>query len=470
MAAFFNLLGENDTQLKPAICYNTDSIFDFNTGEIKMGDKGKFYINGGMSPAIIGVMGRSNMYKSTFAASLLARIAAIYRQQVVIFDSEDSVGRGTGRFLRIAGDHMKDLVQEQFLKFDATVEYDLAQTEKKLKEFGEKKKAHAKELMLTSPFIDPVTGELQKVWAPTLVSIDSLTEMHSNEEDEMLDSKQGLADSKVKTLYMKDANAKTIFLRKIRRMAIEYGFIIVTTAHYGKTLNLDSYGPTPKQLQFMDQDYGPKGVGSKFLFLTSPQFIVKSCKCLQDDAKECWYKLEGNTPALDVNEIIIQIQRCKNASSGTMHPYVVSQENGLLTEVTDYNYLKREKFGLLGNNVTSQCMFTPKINLTRNTMRGICQTDHTEVRALQLCAQLKYIKDHYSQEAMLSTLGFNANVEEGKLMDFLMSDKNKYSVDRILHSRGYWLPKELEEKDTPEYLSVMDILAEYGLAINGTKS
>lgn len=459
--AFFNLLGESDKQLKPAICYNTDSIFDFNTGEIKLGAGGKFYINGGMSPAIIGVMGRSNMYKSTFAASLLARIAAIYQQQVVIFDSEDSVGRGTGRFLRIGGDHMKELVPEQFLKFDATVDYDLAQTEKKLKEFGEKKKAHAKELMLTSPFIDPTTGDLQKVWAPTLVSIDSLTEMHSNEEDEMLDSKQGLADSKVKTVYMKDANAKTIFLRKIRRMAIEYGFIVVTTAHYGKTLNLDSYGPTPKQLQFMDQDYGPKGVGSKFLFLTSPQFMVKACKCLQDDAKECWYKLGKNTPALDVNEIIVQIQRCKNASSGTTHPYVVSQENGLLSDITDFNYLKREKFGLLGNNVTQQCMLTPKVNLTRNSVREICKNDHREVRALQLCAQLWYILQHYNQEALMSTFGWNASVTENELMDFLVSDKNKYSVDRILNSRGYWLPKELETKDTPEYLSVMDVLAEY---------
>lgn len=465
--AFFNLLGENEQQLKPAVCFNTDSLFDLMTGELKVGKGGKIYINGGMSPAVIGVMGRSNMYKSTFAASLMARIAAIYGQQVAIFDSEDSVGRGTDRLLRLAGNHMSELVPEQFLKFDATLDYDLATTEKKLKEFGEKKKAHQKELMLTTPFIDPTTGDLQKVWAPTLVFIDSLTEMHSNEEDEMLDSKQGLADSKVKTVYMKDANSKTIFLRKIRRMAIEYGFIIVTTAHYGKQLNLDSYGPTPKQLQFMQQDYGPKGVGSKFLFLTSPQFMVNSCKCLQDDAKECWYKFGANTPKLDVNEIIIQIHRCKNASSGTMHPYVVSQENGLLTEVTDFNYLKQMKWGLTGNNVTCQCMVTPDINLTRNSLRPICQEKPEEIRALQLVAQYKYILDHFNQDALLKTMGFNAAVTEKEFMDFLNSDKHKGLVDRMLHSRGYWLPKELETKDTPEYLSIMDVLALYTKDLKG---
>ena len=61
MAAFFNLLGEDEQQLKPAICFNTDSAFDILTGEIKQGIDGKYYINGGMSPAVIGVMGRSNM-------------------------------------------------------------------------------------------------------------------------------------------------------------------------------------------------------------------------------------------------------------------------------------------------------------------------------------------------------------------------------------------------------------------------
>lgn len=459
--SFFNLLGENDQQLKPAICYNTDSLFDLTTGEIKQGVGGKFYINGGLSPAVIGVIGRSNMYKSTFAASLMARIAAIYQQQVAIFDSEDSVGRGTDRLLRLAGNHMSKLVPEQFLKFDATLEYDIATTEKKLKEFGEKKKQHQKELMFTTPFIDPITGNPQKAWAPTLIFIDSLTEMHSNEEEEMLDGKQGLADSKVKTVYMKDANAKTIFLRKIRRMAVEYGFIIVNTAHYGKQLNLDSYGPNPKQLQFMEQDYGPKGVGSKFLFLTSPQFIIKTCKCLQDDSKECWYKLGVNTPKLDINEITIQIHRCKNAASGTLHPYIVSQENGLLTDVTDYHYLKQMKYGLTGNNVTCQCMITPDINLTRNTIRQTCMDKPEEIRALQLVAQMRFMLTNFNNDALLSTFGFGANVSEKEFCDFLTNDKHKGLVDRMLHSRGYWLPKELEDKDTPEYLSIMDVLAMY---------
>lgn len=456
----FDLFGDSQPVSTPR-CFNSDSPWDYMTGDMTQGVDGKYYINGGLSPAIIGIMARPNMYKSTIAASLMARVAAIYQQQMAIFDSEDSISRGTDRLLRMAGDHRADLQDGQILKFDATTEYDLAMTEKKLAEIGRLKMEHKKEFTFTTPFLDTVTLKKQQVWAPTLILLDSLTEMHGGEEDEMIDSKQGLNDSKVKTVYMKDANAKTIFLRKIRRMAVEYGFIIVATAHYGKQLNLDSYGPTPKQLQWMQQDHGPKGVGSKFLFMTSPQLFVKSCKCLQDDAKECWYKLNGSTPKTDINEIIGEIQRCKNAASGTTHPYVVSQESGLLSDISDYNYLKSMKnFGLQGNNVTCQCVLTPDINLTRNTVRGICQESAEERRALQLMAQLCYIQNNWNDESIKNTFGFSMKVEPQKLMDWLKSDKNKYSIDRVLHSRGYWLPEEIEKtsKDLKEYMSIFDVI------------
>ena len=94
-------------------------------------------------------------------------------------------------------------------------------------------------------------------------------------------------------------------------------------------------------------------------------------------------------------------------------------------------------------------------------MRGVCQDKPEEIRALQLAMQLCLIGAHFSQDAIMNTFGWNAAITPDTLMDFLKSDKNKYTVDRILHSRGYWLPKELEDDSTPEYLSIMDILDLY---------
>lgn len=460
--AFFNLFS-NEKPTAPNVLFCSDTAFDTMVGELRQGVDGKFYVNGGLGPGLMGIMARPNMYKSTFAGSILTRIAAIYQQNLALFDSEGSVSKGTDRIYRTAGNHASELTPEQVMMFNAETEYDLAAVLMKMKEIGEVKKTHRKEFTLTTPFLDQTTGKAQQVWAPTLIFLDSLTDMHGGEEEELLEGKQGINDSKVKTVYMKDANAKTIFIRKALRYATEYGFIIVASAHYRKILNMDSYGPTPKQLQFMQQDYGPKGVGSEFMFRTSPQFFVKNCKCLQDDAKECWYKLNGSTPNTDINEILGEIQRCKGAASGTVHPYIVSQSDGLLSDLTDYNYLKSMKFGLSGNNVTCQCVFKPDVNLTRNSVRGICHNDKTEVRALQLMAQLCYVQKNWNNNAIKNTFGFDLHVEPEKLMEWMTSDKNKYTIDRVLASRGYWLPKEIESglESCPEYMSIFDVLSEY---------
>ena len=74
---------------------------------------------------------------------------------------------------------------------------------------------------------------------------------------------------------------------------------------------------------------------------------------------------------------------------------------------------------------------------------------------------MRFMLTNFNNDALLSTFGFGANVTEKEFCDFLTNDKHKGLVDRLLHSRGYWLPRELEDKDTPEYLSIMDVLAMY---------
>ena len=467
-------------QSEPIFCYNTDTIFDYVTGDCVLGNDGKLYINGGLSAAISGVLSRPQMFKSTFATSLMTRIASIYQQQMAIYDSENSVTRGTDRLVRMAGNHRPGLTEEQILKFNALTEYDLDGVLTSIKDLVAYKKAHAKEIQFTTPFNDYRTGEPFKVMAPTLILIDSLTEVRSTAEAELINGKmdkegnykggEGIDGGKSNTVYMLDANKKTTFLRNVMKLAAEGNLIVVCTAHYGKQLNLDSYGPSEKLTQWMKQDRAPKGVGSKFMFYTSPQVLIEAVKCLQDDAKECWYKLNGSTPKTDINEILCQVQRCKNSLSGTMHPYVVSQDSGLLSDITDYNYLKQQKFGLLGNMVTQQCFLTPKVNLTRNSVRGICQQDASEIRALQLAAQLCYIKTSWNADTLWNTFGIDTSIKPEEIMDFLNSDKNKYTVERVLNSRGYWLPIEIEKSGSyPEYMSIFDVLGVCSEAIKTSR-
>ena len=153
------------------------------------------------------------------------------------------------------------------------------------------------------------------------------------------------------------------------------------------------------------------------------------------------------------------MQRSKGNASGVTHPFVVSTDSGLTTECTDYAYLRTvgKGFSMTGNNVTHQPLLMPDTNITRNTFRSICQKDHRVVRALQLGAQLLYIQNNWSSNGW----DFSMKPDPKKFVDFLMSDKSPYTVDRILNSRSYWLPEELTTKETPEYLSIVDILELY---------
>lgn len=434
--------------------FNTDTMFDLMSGSFVRGYDGKFVCNGGLSASLMGTCGRSNTYKSTWTASLMMRAASIYDTQVYIADSEDSISRSIERILRFAGNHSSKLTPEYVVALDATTEYDLAKLLATIQEIGEAKLAMKKEAIITTPFLDPKTNERVKTLVPTFLFIDSLTECHSTAEDKMI-TDLGLDDAKVKTAYMADSNGKTLFLRQAKRFAAKYGIELVMTAHYGTKLNLDPYAAAAqKSMPWMKADEAAKGVGSKFYFLTAVQALITGATRVVDDAKQAKYKLTPQTSPTDLNEITVLMQRCKGNASGLTHPFVVSQESGLLQDVSDYHYLRAyaKGFSMSGNNVTHQSMFLPDVNMTRNSFRGICQKDPRLAKALQLGAQLYYIQTNWNDAGFT----FPIKVEPAKLVEAILSDKNKMSMDRILNSRSYWLPDEI--KDDKEYMSILDIL------------
>ena len=451
--AMFSIGGSVDI-IKPAqsINFNTDTMYDLLSGSASRGFDGKWYLNAGLSASLTGICGRAGMFKSTFAASLMMRTAAIYDSQVYVADSEDSITRSIERIVRFGGEHSKRLNPDYIVPIDCTTEYDLAKLLKLIQEIGEEKLKNRDAMTITTPFIDLQTNERIRTLLPTVILIDSLSELHATVEDQMI-SDLTLDDTKVKTAYMADSNAKTLFLRHAKKYAATYGIELVLTAHYGQKLNLDSYLPAPKTLQWGSQNEASKGTGSKFNFLTANLALISSCVKLVADDKSCKYKLDAQTSPTDLSEIAVLMQRCKNNASGLVHPFVVSQENGLLESASNYNYLRNMKaFGFTGNNVTHQCVFLPDVSMTRNSFRGICEKDHRLSRALQLAAQLCYIQNNWSSAGW----EFPLKVDPKQLVDVLYSDKNKMSVDRVLHSRGYWLPEEIPSDQ--EYLSIIDVL------------
>lgn len=449
---------ENLEQATESPGYNTDSMFDLMTGSFVRGYDNKWYCNGGMSPAIEGTLGRPGQFKSTLNGSLAMRMCSLYQTEFIIFDSEITIIRDKNRILNMAGDHKGVLEEDNIICLDAKNKYDLESMRELIEEMGEKKLALGKDLYFTTPFLDK-DGNRLKMMRPTVIFIDSWSDCQSKEERDKIDDK-GLDDSTAKTLYMLDANKKTLMMRVLNKYATKYGLEIFTTAHYGPKVNMDPYAPNPKVLQWGSTAESAKNVGGKYQFYTNPQMLINSCSKLQDDARQCKYRLGESTSAVELNELLVLNQRSKGNASGVVHPFIVSQEVGLVTDCTDYSYLRTmgKGFSMTGNNVTHQPFLMPDTNLTRNSFRGICQKDHRVTRALQLGAQWLYVLNNWSSKGY----DFSMKVDPKELVDFLMSDKSPYTVDRILNSRGYWLPDELITPETPEYLSIFDVMEAYG--------
>lgn len=457
----FSLAGSMDgiVQASEDPGFNTDSIFDLMSGSFVRGADSRWYCKGGFGPGIEALLGRSGMFKSTFNASLAMRVCSIYQTEFIIFDSELTIVKDRDRILQMAGNHKGVLSEGNLICLDAKNKYDLESMRDLIEEIGEKKLTmNKKDLWLTTPFLDK-DGNQIKMMRPTVIFIDSWSDCMSQEEKDKISDK-GLDDSTSKTLALLDGNKKSLLMRILNKYASKYGMEILSTAHYGPKPNLDPYAPNPKLLQFGSTNECAKRVGSTYQFYSNPQLLINSCNVLQDDGKQCKYKLGESTSAVELNEILVRIQRSKGNASGIMHPFVVSAEVGLSTECTDYAYLRNvgKGFSMTGNNVTHQPFLMKDVNLTRNTFRGICNEDYRVTRALQLGAQLLYIQNNWSSKGF----DFPMKVEPGKLVDFLTSDKSPYTVDRILGSRSYWLPEELTTKDTPEYLSIIDILEMFG--------
>ena len=438
---------ESDTN---TVSFNTGTLFDLTTGGFDQGKDGKMYLTGGLGCQLNGIVGRNSNFKSTLANSLAMRAANIYNDVgMIVFDTENSVMKDRERALGMA-EELGSLDESQVIWLSGA-NMSLEEFDSKLLDHCKKKEAASKDLMIETPFLDSNHKPIMQL-APTFVFIDSLTEAYCGSEEEMMDelhaSKSGLEDSKSNTVFMKDGNRKTLWTRTLRRRCEHYGLVMVVTGHYDQKMALDMYHPNPKETLFGKQDWVVKGVGSKFKFLSSI-YAKTEAKELNDSNGEPMYQY-GNTPARDLFEVNMYIDRCKNNMAGTVTSYVCSQTHGLLNAVTNYHFIRsKEYFGCNGSKQKQQLKLLPDVTISRNTIRQLVESTPQLRRALELTAHFCYLKYYYTAK-----LPYDMSKDPNSVLDWLVSDKNKDLKEELLNSRGYWTSKN----DGKVYYSVFDIL------------
>lgn len=429
--------------------FNTGTLLDLGTGVYEQGVDGSWVLNGGLGGFITGVVGMNGMYKTTFANSMMMRMMGIYPgTEALINDTENTLDRDKERALGMAEEFTIDGDRVVWVKgADYTLDnfYDL------IKQICDKKAANKKDYMVKTPFVDVKTGKALEVWQPTYILIDSLTELISTAEDEMIHGAKasGLGNKASNTVYMLDGNKKTMLIRTLRRVTQQFGLCVICTGHYDKKIQMDMYTANPKETQFGKHEYSTKGCGSKFKFLTG-LFLRTQAKTLIDSNKQAMYQY-GATTDTDINEVQVFVERCKANRGGSITPFVVSQDSGLLNATSNYHYLRLNNyFGLNGNKQKQQPFLMPDVTISRNTIREIAESSPQIRRALEVAAHLKFIQNNWS----LKDVPYDITIPPEKLFDKLMADKSKNLVERILNSRGYWTYAKNEQ----EYLSIYEIV------------
>lgn len=440
------------SEFKPSIQFepyiNTGTIFDLNTGKFMPGYDAKWYLNGGLG-LVTGITGRAQTYKSSIAGSLLANCLMHYPEsEALIYETEFTIPDA---------ERYDEFVPETIsnrIAFHNRATMDLGEFFETIKKIGELKLKNKKDLIRETPFLNPETSKPYRAWTPTFILCDSWSKAGSSKEDESY-YKNKVDDSSMNMMYMQEGGIKTKIMRALPTLAHKYGLRIIMTGHVGSKTDLDPYNKTPKQLQYMKNTDKIKNVGSEFEFLTTTLMQVTGTTVLYSSDKKSNLYPYLDSPANEVNEVSGIVVRCKNNAAGVSTPFVVSQYQGLLNAVTHFHFCKlHDDFGLKSSNKTYySTIFDESKKITRKNIREITNKDYELCRALELIAQLCYIKHHWPS-FIYPTTGIDIDIV--KIAEQLTTSKS-IKISDILNSTGCWYFNDQKKNKRP-YLSVWDVL------------
>ena len=425
---------------------NTGTMLDIANGKYVPGENGSMILNGGV-PQTIGLAGRQQRFKSTEVLSFVMNVLGRYKDaEAVVYDTESSLQKD--RILKM-GDMPIENGNER-LKLVSHEEYQTEDFIEFLKEIAEDKRKNVKDHMVETPILDPVTQKPVSMMIPTLVVIDSWSEMRSKAVSDIMDKTRS-SDSATNMVYMTEGNIKTKVMSQLPRIAARAGIYFFFTVHIGENYTLDPYAPKNKDLPHMKSSDKLKNAGSDFSFLVSTLLEARDAKVLQNDKKECFYP-DTFTSSTEYSRIGNVICRCKNNGSGTQFSHVVSQNTGIDTTLSNYDYLRTNKFyGLPGNHITHATSLTPQTSVSRTNISKKAREDIHLTRALEILSHLCQIQQSWS----LKNMPVPFDITPESLAEKLDASK-EYHISDILESRGYWT---YHKKEARPYLSLFDILA-----------
>lgn len=443
------------------VMINIGACMDIPTGTYIKGLRGEHILNGGLG-ALTGVVGIGNNFKSTVTHYMMLTAMSRFSPWSIArtYDTEVNIHEWHLKNYRVYKDLFNgvDILDSSGLESarwtitDKTL-YTGDEFFDKYKEFLQTKRKEEKKYVLTSPFIDRDGKSNMKITLPTFTEVDSMSEFVTKDVIAMQDD-NSLGEAGGNMVSMRQGMQKNRFLMEIPGLANgAYDFLLMT-AHIGDVFNMDPRNPKAKKLQYLSADVKLKGVPEKFTFVMNNCWHCYNAAPLKNDTtkapeypRNADDDLKNDT---DLCAVTVRQLRSKSGPSGMAIQLVVSQEEGVLASLTEFNYIKDNgRWGLEGSLQNYNLVFCPDIKLSRTSVRGKIDKHPELRRALTLASEMCQINDlwHHLRPGLMCT--------PKELYDDLIKIGYDWSV--LLNTRWYWLPMEMEKDNLP-FLSTMDLL------------
>jgi hypothetical protein len=455
-------------KLRPQL--NVGSVFDIPNGRYYFGKYGESILNGGVA-FFTGVAGKGNTFKSTLMHYMVLTILDRYRSAVSnVYDTEMSL---TNERMYQLAQHMPyisgvDLEKEdRLLITDSTAMIGEVWFEA-LKAYGEEaiSKEKIKANTRTTPFLNKEAGGFYTAVKPFISEVDSLSMLTTSTTQDVFDDVEvGHKDTNISA--MTDARIKTQLINQLPTFCASHGVYVLMSAHVGKQHKLDSRAPPSTQLKFLGTESSFKNVPEKFSFLTNNLYYVLNVSIMQSNDKTSEFpknrddKQNGDT---DLQLLTVKNLRAKNGPTGMPVEIVVSQNEGVLMGLTEFNLIKSlDRFGLGGNLQNYYLEILPSVSLSRTTIRGKLEKDQKLKRAMEITAELGYM--YHIGYRTENTIEKSPSLEEELDRDLSCTAKELYDDlkakgydwDVLFNTRGYWVFQE-DADGLPPFLSTMDLL------------
>jgi len=445
----------NTTKPKPLI--NIGALFDIPTGIYQKGAKNESILNGGLS-TVTGIVGLGNNFKSTIAHYMMLKAADRIECSVPdvvsmhTYDTENNMNFNLDRYNNL-GNHITKCLPDNLIengiwtiitKADMPAEIWLKEVLYKTKTYKEKDMKKMK----YNCFYDKQTKKPLEELPPSFIEIDSLTEFEPSTTEDMLESN---SIDKTNMMYMQQGAFRARVLKDLPRIANTANIYFILTAHLGdkKDLTQGPFSKPTKDLQYMKQNEKIKGTTDKFLFLTTHLWKAHSSTALKNQNTGLpEYPYYEDDLEVDLALVKLTQFRSKTGPSGYTLELIISQNEGVIPELTEFHYIKTNKFGIGGNPRSYWIELYPDVKLQRTTVRKKLKEDYKLSRAVNITAellQLRKFKPSYGS--------YLCTPQE------LYEDLKKlgYDWNILLNTRGWWTPDNYNPKLKP-YLSTMDLL------------